>query len=96
MEKIKLITHLYCPFRANYRSSHQRCSKRKGVLEISQSAQEKTFNRVIKFLNKVAGLQACVFFKKETLAQVLSCEFCEISKITFFTEHLWTTPSMIL
>ena len=22
-----------------------------------------------------------------------SCEFCEISKNTFFTEHLWTTAS---
>ena len=27
--------------------------------------------------------QACNFIKKETLAQVLSCEFCEISKNTF-------------
>ena len=27
---------------------------------------------------------------KETLAQVFSCEICEISKNTFFTEHLWT------
>ena len=33
-------------------------------------------------------LQACNFVKKETLAQVFSCEFCEISKNTFFTEHL--------
>ena len=29
----------------------------------------------------------------ETLAQVFSCEFCEISKSTFFTEHLWVTAS---
>ena len=29
-------------------------------------------------------LEACNFTKKETLAQVLSCEFCEISKNTFF------------
>ena len=35
--------------------------------------------------------QACNFIKKETLAQVFSCEFCEIAKNTFFTEHLWTT-----
>ena len=48
-------------------------------------------------------LEACVFIKvgkflcqrpatllkKETLAQVFSCEFCEISKKTFFIEHLW-------
>ena len=68
---------------------------KKGVLEISQNSQEKTCTRVI-FLNKVAGLQACNFIKKETLAQVLSCEFCEISKNTFFTEHLWTTASIII
>ena len=39
------------------------------------------------FFNKVAGLQ--------TLAQVLSCEFCEISKNTFLLEHLWATASML-
>ena len=27
----------------------------------------------------------------ETLAQVFSCEFCEVSMNTFFTEHLWMT-----
>ena len=35
------------------------------------------------------------FIKKETLAQVLFCEFCEIFKNTFFTEHLRTTASVI-
>ena len=30
--------------------------------------------------------QVCNFIKKETLAQVFSYEFCEIYKITFFTE----------
>ena len=40
--------------------------------------------------NKVAGLRSetCNFIKKVTLAQVFSCEFYEISKNTFFTEHL--------
>ena len=28
--------------------------------------------------------EACNFIKKKTLAQVFSCEFCEISKNTFF------------
>ena len=37
--------------------------------------------------------EACNFIKKEILAQVFSCEFCEISKNTFFTEHLWSTSS---
>ena len=31
--------------------------------------------------------------KKMSLAQVFSCEFCDISKNTFFTEHLRTTSS---
>ena len=30
----------------------------------------------------------------ETLAQVFSCEFCEISRNTFSTEHLQTTASV--
>ena len=37
--------------------------------------------------------EVCNFIKKETLTQVFSCECCEISKNTFFTEHLWTTVS---
>ena len=38
------------------------------------------------FLNKVS-------IKKETLAQMLSCEFSEISTNTFFIYHLWATAS---
>ena len=34
-----------------------------------------------------------LFLKKETLPQVFSCEFCEIFKNTFFTEHLWMAAS---
>ena len=33
--------------------------------------------------------------KKETLAQVFSCEFYDISKNTLFTEHLWATASVM-
>ena len=39
--------------------------------------------------------QDCNFIKKETLAQVFSCAFCEVTKNTFFTEHLWTTSSVV-
>ena len=35
------------------------------------------------FFNKIAGIKASNFIEKETLAQVFSCEFCEISKNTF-------------
>ena len=34
--------------------------------------------------------KACNFNKKETLAQVFPCEFCEVSKDTFFTIDFWT------
>ena len=36
----------------------------------------------------------CNFVKKETLAQVLSCEFSEISKNTFFTQLVRATTSV--
>ena len=45
------------------------------------------------FLNKVAGW-GLHFIKKETLAQVLSWEFCEMFKNTFFLEHLRTSSSV--
>ena len=34
---------------------------------------------------------ACNFFKKETLAQLFSCEFCKTFRNTFFTEYIWKT-----
>ena len=33
------------------------------------------------------------FIKNESLAQLFSCEFCEICKNVFFAEHHWTTAS---
>ena len=57
----------------------QRSPIKKVFLEFSQNSQENTCARV-SFLIK---LQVCNFIKKETLAQVLFCEFCEISKTTF-------------
>ena len=60
-------------------------------LKISQNSQENTGDRV-SFLIKLQA-EACNFIKKETLAQEFSCEFCEISKNTFFTEHFRATAS---
>ena len=87
-----------------FRSSHQRRSVRKCVLgNPTKFTGKHPCQRL--FFNNVAGLrpatllkkrpwpQACNFIKKETLVQVLSCEFCEISKNTFFREHIWTTAS---
>ena len=48
---------------------------------------------ITKFTGKHLWSEASNFIKKETLAQVFSCEFYEISKNTFFTEQLWATAS---
>ena len=60
-------------------------------LEISQNLQENIYARV-SFLIKLQA-SGCNFIKKETLSQMFSCEFREISKKTFFIEHLWATAS---
>ena len=65
------------------RSSRPEVFCKKGVLrEISQNSQENTSPRVSLLIKQL-------YIKKETLAQVFSREFCEISESTFFTEHLW-------
>ena len=42
---------------------------------------------------KIRRPGGCNNIKKEVLALVFSCEFCKISKNTFFAEHLWMTAS---
>ena len=51
-------------------------------------------------LNKDAGRKACNFNKKDSNTDVnipceCSCEYCEISKSTFFQEHLYTAASEV-
>ena len=65
---------------------------KKGVLKISQNLQENICARV-SFLMKLQAAPV-TFFKKETLAQVFSCEFCENFKNIVFTEHHWATASV--
>ena len=69
------------------RSSYRRCSVRKGVL---RNFAGKHMCKSLSF-NKVAGcLQR---YLKRGSTKVLSCEFCEISKNTFFMEHTLATAS---
>ena len=63
-------------------------------LKILQNSQENTCARV-SFLIKLQS-SVCNFVKKDILAQVLPCEFCEISNNTFSTEHLRATASVML
>ena len=60
-------------------------------LEISQNSQENTYGRVSFLIKSQAS--ACNFMKKETLAPMFSCKFCEISKNTFFKENLCAITS---
>ena len=63
-----------------FKNSRRRCSVRKTVLR-----------NFAKFTGKQA--EVCNFIKKETLAQLFSCEFCESSRNIFFTKHLCATAS---
>ena len=64
------------------------CSVKHLFLEMSQNSQENTCAKV-SFLIKLQA-SVCSFVKRETLAQVFSCEFCKISKNTFS----YRTPSV--
>ena len=68
------------------RSSHRRCTVKKGVVRNFVKFTGKHLCRGL-FLIKLQawGLQ---LYKKETPAQVFSCKFCKISKKYFF----YTTP----
>ena len=70
-----------------------RCSVKKGVLRNFKKCTGKRLYQNLTF-NKVARIRPANFSKKGTLAQVFSCEFCEISKNTFSVEHLWVTASI--
>ena len=61
-----------------YRSNHRRCSVKKMFLKNSQSWYGNT-SVAVSFL----------ITEKETLAQVFSCEFCEIFMNAFLTEQFW-------
>ena len=64
---------------------------KKGVLRnFAKFTGKHLYQRV--FFNKKL-LKTCNFIKKDSVAQVFSCNCCEISKNTFFLEHLRTTAS---
>ena len=62
----------------------QRCSIKKCVLKSFAKFTGKRLCQSL-FLTKAESFN---FIKKETLAQMLSCEYCEFFKNTFFTEYL--------
>ena len=60
-------------------------AKKKLLFTITKTitAKHDTFN-----INQRQSPEACSFIEKDSLAQMFSCEFCEISKHTFFTGRL--------
>ena len=76
--------------KTTFRSRHWRCSTKKVVLK---NLGKFTWKRQSLFLIQV---DACNVIKKETLAQVFSCGFCEIFKNTFFKNTSWRLLHYIL
>ena len=72
----------------------QTYSVKKVFLEILQNSQENTCVRV-SFLIKCRP-EACNFIKKETLAEVFSCEFCNNSNTFSYRTPLVTASSLLL
>ena len=70
----------------NYRKL--RSSRQSNSIEIG------VLKNFTKFAGKHLCQSLCNFIKKATLAQVFSCEFCEIFQNNFFTEHFRTTASL--
>ena len=110
-KKICLQGNIYMPFSLNFFSlfrlraipfkipfylqkQHRRCSVTKGVIRNFVKFRENTCARV-SFLLKLQD-EGFNFNKKEALVRVFSCEFCEISKNAFLTEHLQATSGKLL
>ena len=50
----------------------------------------------VMFIKKRESSQHCMKNVGVFCQQVFSCEFCQISKNTYFTEHLWATAYVTL
>ena len=67
----------------SHRSSRLEVFLKKRVLKSFTKFTGKHLWQIL-FFNKVTGLRPATLFKKKTLAQVFSCEFCKITKNTCF------------
>ena len=77
------------------RSSRPECSVKEMFLETLQNSQENTCARD-SFFNKVVDLQHATLLKKRLWHRCFFCEFCEISKNTFFNRiHLVAASSIL-
>ena len=85
---------IYVDQRRIYRSGHRRCSIQKvGLKNFSKFTGKHQCHSL--FFNKVVGLKACNYIKKESLVQVFCCEVSEIFRNSFLTEHVRATVSVL-
>ena len=73
----ELLGCMGCLFFKAVRSSRPEVFSKKGVLRIFAKFTGKRLCQSL-FLNKVAGHRPATLLKKETLAEVFSCDFCKI------------------
>ena len=85
-------TVIFSKFCKKFKSSHQRCSKKKDAVKNFVILTEKQLGWSL-FLKscRTKGLQ---LYWKETPTQLFSCEYFEIFKNTYFKKHLWTIASV--
>ena len=74
------------------RSSHRRCSVKKGVLRNLTKFTGKHLHQSL-FFNKVAGLRPPTWLKNRLWRRCFPVNFTNFVRTPFLTEHLWTTAS---
>ena len=89
----ELVTYISCCCLLAYRSSHPEVFCKKGILRNFAKFTGKNLSQSL-FFNKVAGLRPATLFKKETLAQLFSCEFCKFLQNT--SGRLFLYDSLVL
>ena len=76
-----------------FRSSHQKCSIKKGVLRNFAKFTGKYLCQSL-FFNKIAGLGPATLLKKRLWHRCFPVNFAKFLRTPFLTEHLWTTVSV--
>ena len=80
--KIKLITHSCSPFRNNYRTSHQKCSMKKGILRNFTKFKGKQLCQSL-FSNIFAALRLENLFKKRLQHRCFPVNFAKFLRTPF-------------
>ena len=89
--------NMQCKCKINNKLSRKIWEIKPSMVAFFQNASKVTF---MNFIDIVWGnnkqkqppvAESCNFIKRETLAQVLSYEICEIFNNIFITEHLWVS-----